>query len=166
MIHSVHAREELVKKALASAPTTLVTLTSAEGAGEHTHAGALGRAHQAMFDWLDTTLAAWPAVQANRRRRRRMMVIGLRERISAHASRVRVLDRIITRLRDHDDVWRPARILGWWPGRLAVVFFSAAGSAGGRMSPGGAVPRVPGGCPFFWRGVMAGASRVRGCRAD
>jgi hypothetical protein len=33
------------------------TLTSAEGAGEHTHAGTLGRAHPVMFDWLDTTLA-------------------------------------------------------------------------------------------------------------
>jgi peptidoglycan/xylan/chitin deacetylase (PgdA/CDA1 family) len=37
--------------------------------------------------------------------RRRMMVIGLHERISGHASRVRVLDRIFIRLRDHDDVW-------------------------------------------------------------
>jgi len=48
---------QLVEKALTSAPTTLVTLTSAEGAGEHTHAGALGRAHPVMFDWLDVTLA-------------------------------------------------------------------------------------------------------------
>ncbi len=48
---------QLVPKALTGAPTTLVTLTSAEGAGEHTHAGALGRAHQIIFDWLDTTLA-------------------------------------------------------------------------------------------------------------
>jgi hypothetical protein len=47
-----------VHQALTNAPTTLVTLTSAEGAGEHTHAGALGRAHQVIFDWLDTTLAA------------------------------------------------------------------------------------------------------------
>lgn len=45
-----------VHQALTSADATLVTLTSAEGAGEHTHAGALGRAHQIMFDWLDTTL--------------------------------------------------------------------------------------------------------------
>jgi peptidoglycan/xylan/chitin deacetylase (PgdA/CDA1 family) len=37
--------------------------------------------------------------------RRRMMVIGLHERLSGHASRVRVLDRILTRLRVHDDVW-------------------------------------------------------------
>ena len=49
---------QLVEKALTSASTTLVTLTSAEGAGEHTHAGALGRAHQIMFDWLDATLTA------------------------------------------------------------------------------------------------------------
>jgi pimeloyl-ACP methyl ester carboxylesterase len=49
---------QLVEKALTSASTTLVTLTSAEGAGEHTHAGGLGRAHQIMFDWLDTTLTA------------------------------------------------------------------------------------------------------------
>jgi pimeloyl-ACP methyl ester carboxylesterase len=49
-----------VHKALTSADATLVTLTSAEGAGEHTHAGALGRAHQIMFDWLDTTLPRQP----------------------------------------------------------------------------------------------------------
>jgi hypothetical protein len=40
------------------ASTTLVTLTEDEGAGEHTHAGGLSRAHQTMFDWLDTTLTA------------------------------------------------------------------------------------------------------------
>jgi hypothetical protein len=47
---------ELVEKALTGAPTTLVTLTEGEGAGEHTHAGGLGRAHQTMFDWLDATV--------------------------------------------------------------------------------------------------------------
>jgi pimeloyl-ACP methyl ester carboxylesterase len=47
---------QLVEKALTGASTTLLTLTNAEGAGEHTHAGAVSRAHQAMFDWLDTTL--------------------------------------------------------------------------------------------------------------
>jgi len=47
---------QLVEKALANAPTTLVTLTENEGAGEHTHAGGLGRAHQTMFDWLGATL--------------------------------------------------------------------------------------------------------------
>src|SRR4029079_10077771 len=31
--------------------------------------------------------------------RRRMMVVGLHERLSGHASRVRVLDRVLTRLR-------------------------------------------------------------------
>lgn len=40
-----------------SAPKKLVTLTSAEGAGEHCHMGAMYRAHQTMFDWLDETLA-------------------------------------------------------------------------------------------------------------
>jgi pimeloyl-ACP methyl ester carboxylesterase len=49
---------QLVKQALTGASTTLVTLTEEEGAGEHTHAGGLGRAHQTMFDWLDATLAA------------------------------------------------------------------------------------------------------------
>ncbi|MDT5281771.1 MAG: hypothetical protein QOJ20_2966 [Mycobacterium sp.] len=52
------SQPELVEKALTAARTTRVTLTEAEGAGEHTHAGALTRAHQVMFDWLDTTLAA------------------------------------------------------------------------------------------------------------
>jgi pimeloyl-ACP methyl ester carboxylesterase len=49
---------QLVEKALTNASTTLVTLTENEGAGEHTHAGGLGRAHQTMFDWLDATLTA------------------------------------------------------------------------------------------------------------
>ncbi|HZZ50687.1 MAG TPA: alpha/beta fold hydrolase [Pseudonocardia sp.] len=48
---------QYVEKALVNASTTLVTLTEAEGAGEHCHMGALGRAHQTMFDWLDTVLA-------------------------------------------------------------------------------------------------------------
>jgi peptidoglycan/xylan/chitin deacetylase (PgdA/CDA1 family) len=45
----------------------------------------------------------------------RMMVIGLHERISGHASRVRVLDRILTRLREHPDVWwaRKDQIAQW-----------------------------------------------------
>jgi hypothetical protein len=37
--------------------------------------------------------------------RRWVMVIGLQGRISGHASRVRTLARIFTRLRGHDDVW-------------------------------------------------------------
>ncbi|HKC80630.1 MAG TPA: alpha/beta fold hydrolase [Gemmatimonadaceae bacterium] len=49
---------QLVKKALTNASTTLVTLTENEGAGEHTHAGGLARAHQTMFDWLDVALTA------------------------------------------------------------------------------------------------------------
>lgn len=38
-------------------PKQLVTLTEAEGAGEHCHMGAMFRAHQVIFDWLDETLA-------------------------------------------------------------------------------------------------------------
>jgi pimeloyl-ACP methyl ester carboxylesterase len=49
---------QLLEKALTGAKTTLVTLTESDGAGEHTHAGGLGQAHQTMFDWLDATLAA------------------------------------------------------------------------------------------------------------
>jgi pimeloyl-ACP methyl ester carboxylesterase len=49
---------QLVKKALTGASATLVALAESEGAGEHTHAGGLGRAHQTMFDWLDATLSA------------------------------------------------------------------------------------------------------------
>ena len=45
----------------------------------------------------------------------RMMVIGLHKRISGHASRVRVLGRIFTRLREHQDVWwaRRDQIAQW-----------------------------------------------------
>jgi hypothetical protein len=52
--------------------------------------------------------------------RRRMMVIGLHERLSGHASRVRVLDRIFTRLRDRQDVWwaRKDQIAQWVLGHL------------------------------------------------
>jgi pimeloyl-ACP methyl ester carboxylesterase len=56
--HNLNGQPQLVEKALTGAPTTLVTLTESEGAGEHTHAGGLGLAHQTMFDWLDATLAA------------------------------------------------------------------------------------------------------------
>ena len=48
-------------------------------------------------------------------RKRRMMVIALHDRLSGHASRVRVLDRVLTRLREHDDVWwaRKDQIADW-----------------------------------------------------
>jgi len=46
-----------VARALTKAPTTLVTLREADGAGEHCHMGAMSRAHQVIFDWLDSTLA-------------------------------------------------------------------------------------------------------------
>jgi hypothetical protein len=49
---------QLVQNALTGAKTTLVTLSETDGAGEHTHAGAVSRAHQTMFDWLDATLIA------------------------------------------------------------------------------------------------------------
>src|SRR2546423_7045600 len=49
---------QLVETALTGASTTLVTLTENEGAGDHTHAGGLARAHKTMFDWLDATLTA------------------------------------------------------------------------------------------------------------
>lgn len=39
------------------------------------------------------------------RRRRRMMSVSLHDRISGHASRVRVLDRFLTYARQFDDVW-------------------------------------------------------------
>ena len=47
--------------------------------------------------------------------RRRMMVIALHDRLSGHASRVRVLDRVLTRLREHDGVWwaRKDQIADW-----------------------------------------------------
>ncbi|WP_213990048.1 alpha/beta fold hydrolase [Sodalis sp. dw_96] len=43
--------------ALLNAPKKLVTLTEAEGAGEHCHMGAMSLAHQTIFDWLDDTLS-------------------------------------------------------------------------------------------------------------
>ncbi|MFE9371143.1 alpha/beta hydrolase family protein [Streptomyces sp. NPDC006711] len=47
-----------VAEGLVNASATLVTLSEAEGSGEHCHVGAFHRAHQVMFDWLDTTLVA------------------------------------------------------------------------------------------------------------
>jgi len=47
--------------------------------------------------------------------RRRMMVIGLHERISGSPSRVRVPDRVLTRLREREEVWwaRKDQIARW-----------------------------------------------------
>jgi pimeloyl-ACP methyl ester carboxylesterase len=56
--HLLKGQPQLVHQAMVNSPATLVTLTAAEGAGEHVHVGALARAHQIMFDWLDTTLAS------------------------------------------------------------------------------------------------------------
>jgi hypothetical protein len=48
-----------------TAPVTLARFATAEGAGEHCHVGSLTRAHQVIFDWLDTTMSA-PDVAAAR----------------------------------------------------------------------------------------------------
>jgi peptidoglycan/xylan/chitin deacetylase (PgdA/CDA1 family) len=47
--------------------------------------------------------------------RRRMMVIGLHERLSGHASRVRCLDRVLDRMCERDDIWwaRKDQIARW-----------------------------------------------------
>jgi peptidoglycan/xylan/chitin deacetylase (PgdA/CDA1 family) len=47
--------------------------------------------------------------------RRRLMVIALHDRLSGHASRVRVLDRVFTRLKERTDVWwaRKDEIVQW-----------------------------------------------------
>jgi alpha-beta hydrolase superfamily lysophospholipase len=47
-------------EAMVNADVTLVTLPESEGAGEHCHMGAMARAHQTIFDWLDT-----PVPQSN-----------------------------------------------------------------------------------------------------
>ncbi|AKS32809.1 alpha/beta hydrolase family protein [Mycolicibacterium goodii] len=47
---------ERAAAAMVNAKTTLVTLHEADGAGEHCHLGAVHRAHQVMFDWLDELL--------------------------------------------------------------------------------------------------------------
>jgi pimeloyl-ACP methyl ester carboxylesterase len=44
-------------QAALTCPHTLITLSEAEGAGEHCHMGAMARFQQVTFDWLDTTLA-------------------------------------------------------------------------------------------------------------
>ena len=43
--------------AMTNADVTLITLAASEGAGEHCHMGALARAHQTIFDWLEPTLS-------------------------------------------------------------------------------------------------------------
>ncbi|HDR9881370.1 TPA: alpha/beta hydrolase [Burkholderia cenocepacia] len=53
--HSLKGQPRAIYTKL-TAPKRLVTLTGAEGAGEHCHMGAMSRAHQVMFDWLDETL--------------------------------------------------------------------------------------------------------------
>jgi alpha-beta hydrolase superfamily lysophospholipase len=48
-----------------TAPTTLARFTTAEGAGEHCHVASLIRAHQVIFDWLDTTTSAAHTAERN-----------------------------------------------------------------------------------------------------
>jgi pimeloyl-ACP methyl ester carboxylesterase len=48
-----------------TAPVTLARFTTAEGAGEHCHVGSLTRAHQVIFDWLDTTMSVPRADERN-----------------------------------------------------------------------------------------------------
>jgi pimeloyl-ACP methyl ester carboxylesterase len=48
-----NGQPQLAAQAMTNANVTLVTLTEADGAGEHCHMGAMSRAHQTIFDWLD-----------------------------------------------------------------------------------------------------------------
>lgn len=48
-----------------TAPATLARFTTVEGLGEHCHVASLNRAHQVIFDWLDTTISAAHAAQQN-----------------------------------------------------------------------------------------------------
>ena len=43
--------------AMTNADVTLITLPASEGAGEHCHMGAMARAHQTIFDWLEPKLS-------------------------------------------------------------------------------------------------------------
>jgi hypothetical protein len=54
---------EMLQRAV-TAPTTLARFTTAEGSGEHCHVGSLLRAHQVIFDWLGTIVAAGQRVNA------------------------------------------------------------------------------------------------------
>ncbi|MEV0040309.1 polysaccharide deacetylase family protein [Streptomyces sp. NPDC050804] len=67
--------------------------------------------------------------------RRRLMVFALHDRLSGHASRVRALDRILSRLRGRDDVWwaRKDEIADWTlhhPDSAAWVKREPASSSG------------------------------------
>ncbi|MBU8830124.1 alpha/beta hydrolase family protein [Mycolicibacterium goodii] len=49
---------ERAAAAMVNSKRTLVTLYEADGAGEHCHLGAVHRAHQVVFDWLDELVGA------------------------------------------------------------------------------------------------------------
>jgi hypothetical protein len=55
-----------------------------------------------------------------------MMVIALHDRLSGHASRVRVLDRVLTRLREYDGV--VGGVLSKPTSSVAKTFMAAAAS--------------------------------------
>lgn len=55
--HFLKGQPSILAKAM-TAPATLARFTTAEGAGEHCHVGSLTRAHQVVFDWLDTIMSA------------------------------------------------------------------------------------------------------------
>jgi len=55
--HFLKGQPSALAKAM-TAPATLARFTTAEGAGEHCHVGSLTRAHQVVFDWLDSTISA------------------------------------------------------------------------------------------------------------
>jgi pimeloyl-ACP methyl ester carboxylesterase len=59
--HFLKGQPEILYAAL-KCKKHLIKLTSAEGAGEHCHVGAMGRMHQVVFDWLNETLARLPGV--------------------------------------------------------------------------------------------------------
>ena len=54
-----------VFRGLMTAPATLVRFTTVEGLGEHCHVASLTRAHQVIFDWLDTAISAARAGERN-----------------------------------------------------------------------------------------------------
>ena len=59
---------EMLQRAMTT-PTTLARFATAEGSGEHCHVGSLLRAHQVIFDWLDTTLGRQTARERRSARR-------------------------------------------------------------------------------------------------
>jgi alpha-beta hydrolase superfamily lysophospholipase len=55
--HFLKGQPSILANAM-TAPATFARFTTAEGAGEHCHVGSLTRAHQVVFDWLDSAISA------------------------------------------------------------------------------------------------------------